>query len=89
MTIDPDKNGAAPVTHAELSSLAGEMTTRFNFMDVQFQEVRDELQEVRNDLGGLQRGLESVLNVVTSIDEQLRELKTLPARVERLERSRR
>ena len=51
--------------------------------------LRDDIQQVRNDMSGLQRGLQAVLDVVNSIDAQLQELKTLPVRVERLDRSRR
>ena len=76
------RNGDTPATHADLALLAGEMALRFD-------GVNSELKEIRGDIARLQRGQEAILNVVTSIDEQLRELKSLPARVERLERSRR
>lgn len=87
MIQEPDKN--SPATLGDVDTVVGEMTTRFNAMDARFDEMREEFQEIRSDIGRLQRGLEAVLSVVTSIDEQLRVLKTLPARVERLERSRR
>ena len=76
------KNGDTPATHADLALLAGEMALRFD-------GVHSEVWEIRGDIARLQRGQEAILKIVSSIDVQLRELKTLPARVERLEHSRR
>lgn len=72
MPFRPDKYGDAFVTHDELSSLTGEMTSRFDAMDTQFQKLRSDLHDVRKDVGRLQHGLESVLNVVSSIDTPTR-----------------
>lgn len=94
MTHELDKNAGA--TLGDLGTLAGEMSLRFDGVHAELKEMRDEMQnirgemqEIRTDISGLQRGQEAILNVITSIDENLRELKTLPVRVERLERSHR
>lgn len=97
------KNGDAPVTQHDLSLLAGEMTRRFNLIDKRFSAVDDRfesvddrfnsidnrLDDMQADLTGLRRGQEAILGVMSSIDLQLRELKSLPIRVARLEHSRR
>ena len=44
-------------------------------------------EELRSDVKSLQRGQEAILNVVQSIDEQLKHHLDLPDRVARLERS--
>ena len=72
MARSKKRNGNTVATQHDLSLLAGEMVRRFD--------------TVEERLGSLERGQAAILNVVTSIDQQLRELKTLPDRVRRLER---
>jgi hypothetical protein len=83
------QNGDTPVTEADFALLAGEIARRFDDVIGELQSVYVKMREMHSDIARLQRGMESVLNVVTSIDEHLRELKTLPVRVERLEKARR
>lgn len=94
------KNGNTPATQHDLSVLAGEVSLRFDSVDERMDrfehrmdkfeqrmdklEVRMEKFEIRMDR--LEKGLSAILDVLTSIDVQLRELKTLPDRVRRLER---
>lgn len=89
MTKRKAKNGDAPVTQKDQSLLAGEMSRRFDTVDARFDAVDNRLDAMQADLTSLRNGQEAILGVMTSIDLQLRELKTLPVRVERLERSRR
>lgn len=49
----------------------------FNRVDDRFDELREEMHQ----------GFERILNILQNIDRDLKELKTLPARVERLERA--
>jgi hypothetical protein len=87
------KNGTAVATQHDLSLLAGEMTRRFDEVDSRFEDIESRFTKIdsrfdniEKRLGGLERGQSAILEVVTSIDVQLRELKTLPDRVRRLER---
>jgi archaellum component FlaC len=80
------KNGDTPATQHDLSVLAGEMSMRFDRVDERMDsfEIRMDKSEQRMDR--LEKGLAAILEVLSSIDIQLRELKTLPDRVRRLER---
>ena len=88
MTAELDKDDNSPATNTDLALLAGEMALRFDGVYSELRAIRSDMQELRTDISSLQRGQEAILKIVSSIDMQLRELKTLPARVEHLERSR-
>lgn len=60
---------------------------RFNKVDERFNKVDERLDKVDGRLGRLEHGQEAVLNILNENNQLLKELRGLPQRVERLERS--
>ena len=63
-------NGDQPATQADLSILAGEMTTRFDLIDTRLERMESSQN--------------ATLELVKGIDQQLKEWQHIPAKVERL-----
>lgn len=80
-------NGDEPATQHDLSLLSSQMTTRLDRLEGKFDKLGMGQKELKEDVTSLKRSQEAILNVVQSIDTQLREHKTHPARIRRLERS--
>ena len=77
-------NGNTPATQEDLSHLAGEMTRRFDENEYRFNALEQRFDNLEKRLDSQ---FSNVFKLLESIDESLRELKTLPQRVDRLERS--
>lgn len=60
---------------------------RFKKIDKRFNKVDDRLDQVDGRLGRLEHGQEAVLNILNENNQLLKELRGLPQRVERLERT--
>jgi septal ring factor EnvC (AmiA/AmiB activator) len=87
-------NNDPPATQADLSLLAGEMTRRFDDAQHDVAQVRDEVKHIRQSvetvntrIHRLEQGQQTLLEVVQSIDERLKQSRRLPERVARLERT--
>ena len=73
-------NGDQPVTHSDLATVSGEMSSRFDRVDERSDRLESDVADLKHGQNGMKKLLE----------ENNRLLKTfsgLPARVERLERA--
>ncbi len=77
-------NGDRPVTQDDLSVLAGEMTRRFDSMQSDIASLKTDVTALKTDVASLKSGQQAILNVVQDIDQQLKEWKHIPKKVERL-----
>lgn len=81
----------SPVTHDQFDAAMTAIKTDFDRVDEHFKEVDqrfDRLEEkMDKKFEQVDRRFEQVLTILTSIDANMKELRTLPARVERLERA--
>lgn len=75
-----DRIEATMATKDELKQLEISLTGRLDRLD-------DRTSRLEGQVGQLQRGLASVLDIVTESNQVLKELRDLPARVDRLEQS--
>ena len=81
------QNEDSPATQSDLSTVAGEMTRRFDDVERRFTSSELRFDRLDERLDGLESQIGNVLKIVESIDATLRDMKTVPARVDRLERS--
>jgi hypothetical protein len=77
-------NGDGAVTQEDLALLGGQLTTQLNEFK---HDVNSGFSKLNKRVDRVESGMKEILQVVKSIDVQLKEHKTLPARVARLERS--
>jgi len=87
-------NNSQHATTNDIEELAAITAKQFNVVDERFNKVDERLKKidkrfnkVDGHLGRLERGQEAVLNVLNENNQLLREIRHLPQRVERLERS--
>lgn len=86
-------NGDSPATQSDLSSLAGEMTRRFDEVYEQMATKGDIArlergqENMKDDIARLERGQQAMLAVLESIDAHFEDHRNVPERVARLERS--
>jgi hypothetical protein len=83
-----------PATKSDLDHLGTELRGEISDLRTEVEGVDQRLIVVEKKVDSLekgqrklQRGVDGILKIVTSIEEQLQEHKALPAKVSRLERS--
>ncbi|MDP3997869.1 MAG: hypothetical protein Q8P73_05215 [bacterium] len=84
---NPSGNGNSPVTQVDLSLWGGRLQEQIIGLDQRMDGLDKRMDGLDQRMDSLERGQATILQVVQSIDQQLREHKDLPARVARLERS--
>ncbi len=67
--------------------LAGMMATSFQGVTDDITGLKQDVTGLKKDVASLKSGQAAILNVVNSIDEQLKEWKGIPAKVERLHKA--
>ena len=87
-----------PATKADVDKAVEELAIAtqkgFSHVDEQLADIRndisgikDDISDMKGDISGLKNSQSAILDVVKSIDHQLKTHKNLPARVDRLERA--
>jgi predicted nuclease with TOPRIM domain len=93
-------DGDQPATQRDLGILAGEMSRRFDDVNQRFERIDERFDAIderfdrlearvtgiEDRLGAVERGQVRLLDLVESIDEQLKAWRHIPDKVERIHR---
>ena len=83
-----DEDSDIPATKGDVRAAVNELAQATNnAITTELKPIRSDIAELKAGQGRLERSQQAILDVVQSIDQQLREHKTHPDRIARLERS--